>query len=94
MYRYSRELGKWLQDLCDGELQQKEIISGYVRFYVLNYCVPNDVETDILYFAMYGSREARRGMKILQEAFETAAAWQPAHCDTGKDCKGEDKNYV
>lgn len=68
MYRYNKELRSWLRGLCQDQLQQDEIVMGYIRHYVMNYCVLNDVEEDLLYCMGHGSRETQEAMRRLINA--------------------------
>lgn len=59
MIRYSDEMKVWLFDLAHGNLEEKDIIVGFIKYYVLFDCTIQDVKRDIIFhLIMYPLIEA------------------------------------
>lgn len=53
MYRGTEEHKLWLFDLAHGNLQDDEILKGFIKYYVLSGCVLSNVIDDIVFRTHY-----------------------------------------
>lgn len=56
MERYNEEMKLWLFDLAHGNLQERDIITGFIKYYVLFDCTMQDVKRDIIFHTNYGEK--------------------------------------
>lgn len=55
MNRYTDEMKLWLFDVAHGNLNENEILSGFIKHYVLFNCTMQDIQSDILFRTHYGN---------------------------------------
>lgn len=55
MKRDNEEMKLWLFDLAHGNLNDKDVISGFIKHYVLYDLSLWDVKRDIIYHTTYGN---------------------------------------
>ena len=70
MIRYSDEMKLWLFDLAHGNLEEKDIIAGFIKYYVLFDCTIQDVKRDIIFHTNYGNCGCVSALDSLSIALE------------------------
>lgn len=55
MERYTEEMKLWLFDLAHRDLSDKEILKGFIKYYVLFDFGIDQVVNDIVYHTIYGT---------------------------------------
>ncbi len=73
MARYSENHKIWLFDLVHGNLNENEIIKGFIKFYVLEGLVIGNVQDDCIFHTHYPSDKVREGLQNLRETLEKVA---------------------
>ncbi len=68
MERYTEEMKLWLFDLAHGNLKDQDIISGFIKHYILFDCTMHDVKRDILYHTVYGELGVTTALVTLSDA--------------------------
>lgn len=71
MSRYNEEMKLWLFDLAHGNLNKKDIITGFIKHYVLFDCTIQDVKRDIVFHTHYGEKGVAAAMNALSDAFDS-----------------------
>lgn len=71
MNRITEEMKLWLFDLAHGNLDENEIIKGFIKHYVLFDLTVEDVKRDIIYRTVYGAEGACKGTQSIQEALKS-----------------------
>ena len=66
-----RDQATWLFDLAHGNLEQDEIVKGFLRFYALSGLSTEHVKQHLIFYTAYGNLHAEEAMKRLQEALES-----------------------
>lgn len=68
MGRCTEEMKLWLFDLAHGNLNQDQIVRGFIEHYVLyGYCI-DDVRDDIVFRTNYGEAGVREASSSLEQA--------------------------
>lgn len=70
MNRYSDEMKLWLFDLAHGNLKEKDIISGFIKYYVFFDGTIQDVKRDIIFHTNYGNNACINAFNSLSGALE------------------------
>ncbi len=68
MERYTEEMKLWLFDLAHGNLKDQDIISGFIKHYILFDCTMHDVKRDILFHTVYGELGVTTALVNLSDA--------------------------
>ncbi|WP_277409705.1 hypothetical protein [Lacrimispora xylanisolvens] len=55
MERYTEDMKLWLLDLAHRNLSDKDILKGFIKYYVLFDFGIDQVVSDIVYHTMYGT---------------------------------------
>ncbi|MEY8356918.1 hypothetical protein AALB39_26735 [Lachnospiraceae bacterium 54-53] len=55
MDRYTEEMKLWLLDLAHGNLSDKDILKGFIKYYVLHDFGVGQVVSDIVFHTIYGT---------------------------------------
>lgn len=70
--RDTEEMKLWLFDLAHGNLQDEEILSGFIKHYVLRGLTVDHIVSDIIYHTTYGELRVARAkasvLRVLMEA--------------------------
>ena len=77
MSRYTEEMKLWLFDLAHGNLSDSQILSGFLKHYVLFDSGILNVQNDIVYHTQYGLDRASFAVTELRrviELYSTASA--------------------
>lgn len=69
MERCTEEMKLWLFDLAHGYLSDHDIITGFLKHYVLYDLTMQNVKQDILFRTHYGEIGVQVALNALQEAF-------------------------
>lgn len=67
MDRFTEEMKTWLFDLAHGNLQEDDILKGFLKHYVLYGCELGNVQDDIAFHTPYGYEGVEKAMKDLKE---------------------------
>lgn len=54
MNRYNEEMKLWLFDLAHGNLNENDILAGFVKHYIFFDCTIQDIKRDIIFHTNYG----------------------------------------
>lgn len=69
--RDTEEMKVWLFDLAHGNLQDGEILSGFIKHYALRGLTVDHIASDIIYHTTYGEvRVARAKASVLRVLME------------------------
>ncbi len=72
MNRYTEEMKLWLFDLAHGNLKKSDIITGFIKHYVLFDCTMQDVKRDIVFHTNYGEDGVTIALNNLSNALKSA----------------------
>ncbi len=73
MERYSEDHRIWLFDLVHGNLNENEMVQGFIRFYVLEGLAIGNVQDDCVFRTQYPSDKVTGGLQALRAALEKMA---------------------
>ena len=68
MERYTEEMKLWLFDLAHGNLKEQNIVTGFIKHYILFDCTMHDVKRDILFHTAYGESGVTTALSALSDA--------------------------
>lgn len=71
MNRFTEEMKLWLFDLAHGNLVESDVISGFIKHYILFDCTMQDVKSDIVFHTMYGDKGVITALNCLSEALNS-----------------------
>lgn len=72
MNRYTEEMKLYLFDLAHGNLKGSDIVTGFIKHYVLFDCTMQDVKRDIIFHTLYGEDGVAAALNVLSNALENA----------------------
>ena len=58
----------WLFDLAHGNLKENDIVTGFIKYYVLFDCTMQDVKRDIIFHTNYGDNGCITALNSLSTA--------------------------
>lgn len=70
----SAEMKIWLFDLAHGNLEDSEILSGFIRYYILQGFSVSHVVNDIVYRTAYGIHGVQTAKSSLFRVLQDAAS--------------------
>ena len=74
MEKTSKEMKIWLFDLAHGNLKDSEILSGFIRYYILQGFSVSHVVNDIVYRTTYGIPGVQTAKSSLLRVLQDAAS--------------------
>lgn len=77
MNRYTTEMKLWLFDIAHGNLETDDVVSGFIKHYVLYNRTMQNVQDDILFHTSYGKEGAVAALSSISEALNYLI--QPTH---------------
>ena len=72
--RYKENMKVWLFDLAHNNLNDAEIVQGFIKYYVLYDRTISDVHSDIHFHTNYGVDNTRMALNNLRNVLEEYAA--------------------
>ncbi|MBO5522299.1 MAG: hypothetical protein J5986_01275 [Roseburia sp.] len=63
----------WLFDLAHGNLNNEEIIKGFIKYYVLNDFTLGNLQDDFIFYTNYPIERVQAGLQSLRAALESIA---------------------
>ena len=66
--RYNDNMKIWLFDLAHGNINDLEIIKGFIKYYVLYNCTIQNVQDDIHFHTNYGVLGEQTALESLNKA--------------------------
>lgn len=73
MERYNEEMKLWLFDLAHGNLTDSQILSGFVKHYILYDCNVADIQRDIAFHTYYGIDNTRNALENVKRVLTIVA---------------------
>lgn len=70
MNRYSEKMKLWLFDLAHGNLNENDIVAGFIEHYILFDCSMQDVKRDIIFHTNYGDTGCITALTSLSNALK------------------------
>lgn len=67
MDRFTEEMKTWLFDLAHENLEDNDILRGFLKHYVLHGCTLGNVQDDIAFHTNYGYEGVEMAMKGLRK---------------------------
>ena len=77
MNRYSEEMRLWLFDLSHGNLTDAQILSGFVKHYILYDRNVADIQHDIAFHTGYGLEQTRFALDSARRVLALVADNKP-----------------
>ena len=74
MERYNEEMKLWLFDLAHGNLNENDVITGFIRHYVLFDCTMQDIKRDIIFHTNYGESGVITALNTLSTTFNNVVS--------------------
>lgn len=74
MNRYSEDMKVWLFDLAHGNLKDKDILTGFLKYYVIFDCTMQDLKRDIVFHTNYGEQGCITALNALTNALKDVIA--------------------
>lgn len=71
--RYTAEMKLWLFDLTHGNLSDNQILSGFVKHYILYDCNVADIQRDIAFHTCYGIDHTRNALENVKRVLTAVA---------------------
>lgn len=68
----------WLFDLAHGNLEEDQIVRGFIKYYALEGCQMEHVQNDLVFRTACGAEHSGYAMESLREALEKAAESEKA----------------
>lgn len=68
MNRYNEKMKLWLFDLAHGNLNENDIVAGFIEHYILFDCSMQDVKRDIIFHTNYGDSGCTTALNSLSNA--------------------------
>ena len=71
--RGTEEHKLWLFDLAHGNLQDQQILKGFLKYYVLGGCCMENVVDDMRFHTHYSLEQIRQSKESLERVIRAAA---------------------
>lgn len=69
--QYTSEMKNWLFDFVHGNLDDRQVLRGFIRYYVLHDCGVADIQRDVVFHTMYNSQDLSDAIKRLKQLLES-----------------------
>lgn len=79
MSRYTEEMKLWLFDLAHGNLNDNDILIGFIKHYVLSGYTVSDIQRDIVYHTIYGIDNTIQAVESVNRVLTAIAEGKADH---------------
>lgn len=71
--RCTEEMKLWLFDLAHGNLNDRQILNGFIKHYVLHDCGIRDIQRDIAFHTSYSQEQTQYAVFAVKRVLENMA---------------------